>query len=133
MSMSDFNKAEYWFESAEYDLQTAKAMLETHRFLYVGFMCHQAIEKSLKGLFVSRKPDSELPYLHKLRRLANLSDISEEMAPEQLSLIDTLSPLNIEARYPLNRSMLLESLTPERCADLIQKTEALYIWLKKKC
>ena len=27
--MSDFDKSEYWFESAEYDLQTARAMLET--------------------------------------------------------------------------------------------------------
>ena len=33
--MSDFDKSEYWFESAEYDLQTARAMLETRRLLYV--------------------------------------------------------------------------------------------------
>ena len=38
--MSDFDKTEYWFNSAQYNLQTAKAMLETERFLYVGFMCH---------------------------------------------------------------------------------------------
>ena len=35
--MSDFDKSEYWFESAKYDLQTARAMLETRRLLYVGF------------------------------------------------------------------------------------------------
>lgn len=34
--MSDFNKADYWFDGAEYDLQTAHAMLETRRMLYVG-------------------------------------------------------------------------------------------------
>ena len=48
--MSDFDKSEYWFESAEYDLQTARAMLETRRLLYVGFMCHQTIEKALKPM-----------------------------------------------------------------------------------
>lgn len=32
--MSDFDKSEYWFESAEYDLQTARAMLETRRLLF---------------------------------------------------------------------------------------------------
>lgn len=53
--MSDFDKASFWFEGAEYDLQTVSAMLETKRLLYVGFMCHQAIEKALKGVFVSRK------------------------------------------------------------------------------
>lgn len=131
--MSDFDKAAYWFESAEYDLLTAKAMLETRRFLYVGFMCHQTAEKSLKGLLMFREPERELPYLHKLRRLANLSGVSDEMEPEQLSLLDTLSPLNVEARYPVNRSLLLESLTPERCDKMIRETEALYLWLKKKC
>ncbi len=30
----------YWLEIAEYDLVTARAMLETGRLLYVGFMCH---------------------------------------------------------------------------------------------
>ena len=131
--MSDFEKMVYWLDSAEYDLQTARAMLETQRLLYVGFMCHQTIEKVLKGVFVSRKPEEELPYIHKLRRLANLSGISGEMSEEQLSFLDVLSPLNIEARYPLQKSRLLESLTVERCEKMIQETEALYLWLKKKC
>lgn len=131
--IGDFGKADYWFDGAEYDLQTACAMLETRRFLYVGFMCHQTIEKALKGVLVSRNPDEELPYIHKLRRLANLSGISGEMSEEQLSLLDVLSPLNIEARYPLQKSRLLESLTAERCEKMIQETEALYLWLKKKC
>ena len=50
--MSDFDKAAYWFDGADYDLQTAQAMLETRRLLYVGFMCHQTIEKALKGVFI---------------------------------------------------------------------------------
>lgn len=131
--MGDYAKADYWFEGAEYDLQTACAMLETRRLLYVGFMCHQTIEKALKGVFVSRNPEEELPYIHKLRRLANLSGISEEMDEKQLSFLDVLSPLNVEARYPLQKSRLLESLTIERCEKMIQETEALYLWLKKKC
>ena len=65
--------------------------------------------------------------------MANLSGISEEMSEEQRSLLDLLSPLNIEARYPLQKSRLLESLTVERCEKMIQKTEALYLWLKKRC
>lgn len=108
-------------------------MLETRRLLYVGFMCHQTIEKALKCIFVSRKPEEELPYIHKLMRLANLSEISGEMSEEQLSLLDMLSPLNIEARYPLHKSRLLESLTVERCEKMIQEMEALFLWIRKKC
>ena len=131
--MGDFDKAAYWFAGAEYDLQTARAMLETRRLLYVGFMCHQTIEKALKGVLVVRKPEEELPYIHKLMRLANLSGISEEMAEEQLALLDTLSPLNIEARYPLHRSKLLESLTADRCTKMIEETEALLEWIRERC
>lgn len=131
--MSDFDKVAYWLDGADYDLQTAHAMLQTKRYLYVGFMCHQAVEKALKGILVSRKPQEELPYIHKLVRLANLSGVSEEMSEEQLSLLDLLSPMNIEARYPMYKERLLGSLTEEKCGTMIQETEAMLVWLKSKC
>lgn len=34
------DKTTYWIEMAEYDLETAVAMFNTKRYLYVGFMCH---------------------------------------------------------------------------------------------
>ena len=77
--MSNFDQSSYWFERAEYDLQTTRAMLQTWRLLYVGFMCHQAIEKTLKSIFMVRKAEEDLPYIHKLMRLANLSGISDEI------------------------------------------------------
>ncbi len=130
--MEPYVKSDYWFESADYDLQTAKAMLETKRYLYVGFMCHQTIEKALKGVFVSKYPNEELPYIHKLLRLANQCGITGDLSKEQLMLLDVLNPLNIEARYPLNKSLLLQSLSQERCEQLIQETEVLFLWLKTK-
>jgi hypothetical protein len=41
-------KIKYWIDLSDYDLETAVAMLSTERFLYVGFMCHQATRKYLK-------------------------------------------------------------------------------------
>lgn len=67
-----------------------------------------------------------MPYIHKLVRLVSLSGISDEMSEEQLSLLDLLSPLNIEARYPLHKSKLLASLTTERCEAMTKETEVLY-------
>lgn len=66
-------------------------------------------------------------------RLANLSGISTEMDERQLALLDVLSPLNVEARYPLHKSRLLESLTVERCGQMIEETEALLKWIRKQC
>jgi len=48
-------KEKYWLEMAEYDIKTAEAMLESKRYLYVGFMAHQTIEKILKAYFVMLK------------------------------------------------------------------------------
>ena len=31
-ALNDFDQSSYWFESVEYDLQTARAMLQTQRF-----------------------------------------------------------------------------------------------------
>jgi len=47
--MNKQDKVKYWVDIANYDFDTAKAMLESKRFLYVGFMCHQTIEKILKA------------------------------------------------------------------------------------
>ena len=48
------DKIQYWLDLAQYDLDTAQAMLETKRYLYVGFMCHQVIEKTLKAIISSK-------------------------------------------------------------------------------
>ncbi len=41
----------YWMELSDYDLETAEAMHKSKRFLDVGFMCHQTIEKTFKAYF----------------------------------------------------------------------------------
>lgn len=46
-------KVKYWIELSDYDLETAEAMLKSRRFLYVGFMCHQTIEKAFKAILPS--------------------------------------------------------------------------------
>jgi hypothetical protein len=48
------DKVAYWLDIANYDLDTAEALYNSGRWLYVAFMCHQVIEKTLKA----RYPDS---------------------------------------------------------------------------
>ena len=45
---------------------------------------------------------------------------------------DMLEPLNIEARYPSYKERLMKSLTEDRCRAIIQQTDELRIWIKKK-
>lgn len=125
------NKVSYWTEMSDYDLDTAQAMLETKRYLYVGFMCHQVIEKILKAHWCSISDDTP-PYIHSLSRLAEKSGIEADMSDNQQDLVDILEPLNIEARYPSYKERLIQSLTNEKCVKLIEQTKELQQWIKNK-
>lgn len=124
-------RVSYWVEMAEYDLVTAEAMLRTERYLYVGFMCHQVIEKILKAYHVNKLQIAP-PYIHNLSRLANLSGMYELMDEEQKEFLDFLEPLNIEARYPTHKELVLESLTATKCEELIFKTRELLTWIRTR-
>lgn len=124
-------KVKYWVEMSDYDVETAEAMLDTARYLYVGFMCHQAIEKILKAYW--SKNLTEIPLkIHSLSRLAEKTGLSEQFSEEQLDFIDTIEPLNIEARYPSYKERLMRSLTKEYCLLLLQNTKELQRWIKSK-
>ncbi len=58
-------KVKYWIELPDYDLEPAEAMIKSKRFFYVGFMCHQTIEKAFKAYFTALKSDVA-PYSYSL-------------------------------------------------------------------
>ena len=125
------DNVKYWVEMSDYDFDTAKAMFETKRYLYVGFMCHQVIEKMLKAYWCNVL--EELPLkIHSLSRLAEKSGIDKDMSEDQLDFIDELEPLNIEARYPSYKERLMRSLNNERCKELLKLTNELRIWISNR-
>lgn len=48
------DRVKYWSDLSDYDFDTAKAMFTTGRWLYVGFMCHQTIEKIFKAYWCTK-------------------------------------------------------------------------------
>ena len=124
-------KVKYWTELSEYDIKTAEAMLQSQRYLYVGFMAHQSIEKILKAYFVS-VTDETAPFSHSLSFLAKRSDIYKSFSEEHKDFIDLLEPMNIEARYPTHKKQLMESLTGKRCTDILHNAQELQRWIMKK-
>ncbi|MGD0663530.1 MAG: HEPN domain-containing protein [Syntrophorhabdales bacterium] len=124
-------KVRYWTDTAQYDLDTARAMLEARRFLYVGFMCHQTIEKVLKGFYVYTRK-SNPPYTHNLNYLATEAGVYALMSEDQRSTLDMLEPLNVEARYPRHREELLKTLDSAKCEEIIGRTEEPFRWIEKQ-
>ena len=101
--MSD--KIKYWLTLADYDIVTAKAMLQTCRYLYVGFMCHQTIEKALKAVISRDCDENEVPpKIHNLSKLSVRANLYNSMTEEQQDFIEELNPLNIESRYPEHKN-----------------------------
>lgn len=127
------SKVEYWFSMADYDFETAKAMLETKRYLYVGFMCHQTIEKALKAIIARDCAEGEIPpKIHDLTKLSVRAKLIDVMSDEQQDFLEELNPLNIEARYPENKERVAQTLNNAACQTLIMRTEGLLCWIKEQ-
>ena len=124
-------KVTYWIDLSDYDFDTAAAMLKSKRYLYVGFMAHQAIEKILKAFFVKEKGEAA-PFSHSLSYVAKKAGLYEKFSETQKDFIDLLEPMNIEARYPTHKEQLIKSLTEERCAQILNQAGELHQWIKQK-
>ncbi|MCL2556260.1 MAG: HEPN domain-containing protein [Firmicutes bacterium] len=112
---------------------SAKAMLGSGRFLYVGCMCHQVVEKALKAVLSQNLAKEEIaPKTHNLIKLANLCGIYEDLSKEQQDFLAQLNPLNIEARYPQHKEQLLKAMNKTECEKLIFKTEVFLCLIKSR-
>jgi len=117
---------EQWTERAQYDLETARAMLQTGRYLYVVFCCQQAIEKALKGLIVLRTDESP-PRIHNLPQLAREAGIQAD--PGRAELFRVLTNAYILSRYPEPPGGSGGSLTHAAVAELMSQTEDACQWI----
>ncbi len=125
------DKVKYWIDLSDYDLDTALAMLKSRRYLYVGFMCHQTIEKIFKAYYTKVKRESA-PFSHSLSFLAKKGDLYNDFSEQQKDFIDQIEPLNIEARYPSYKERLLKSLNEQKSKEILNETKQLQEWIKTK-
>jgi len=125
------NDAHYWLDLARYDLRAAKAMLKAKQRLYVGFLCHLVIEKTLKAHW-ARVKKSTPPFTHDLSLLAERTGLLGAMDEKAMTVLDFLEPLHIEGRYPTEKARLLRMLTPAKCAWLLRETQRLHRWIRSK-
>lgn len=118
-------ETEHWLETAEYDFETAKAMMRTRRYLYVIFMCHLCLEKMLKGCVVEYI-DVFPPYTHSLVKLVTTASIR---LPEDLNkFVIEISERSVVTRYPED----LKQFNRRRAASCLEQTEKVMSWLKRE-
>jgi len=84
-------------EQALYDLDTARAMFDSGRYLHVLFCCQQAVEKMLKAI-IAESTKGLPPRIHQLMRLAEVAGL--EVSGERAEFLRELSAYYIQTRYP---------------------------------
>jgi HEPN domain-containing protein len=112
---------------AEYDLETAKHMLKTGRYIYVVFMCHLALEKMIKA-HVERVENKIPPKIHDLAKLTARAKL--EIPDNLQNIILQLNKESIPTRYPEDLQRSLANYTQEYCSKILQETEQTLQWLK---
>lgn len=133
--MEKDEKFKYWIDVAEYDIETARAMLETGRYLYVGFMCQQSIEKAAKGLYVLLK-EEEPPLIHNIWRILQLAlegieneGVNKE-AKKHKGFFVKLKSYYIVGRYPSYKDKVSNSISKSSAEEILKESEEVLKWVK---
>lgn len=104
------------------DIATAEALYTTGHWLYIGFMCHQAVEKAIKAYWLACRDDEPI-YLHNHFRLLEGCELKGELSEEQRRFIEIMSPMYIAGRYPEYKSQVARMLNEKGSAYLIEQTK----------
>jgi HEPN domain-containing protein len=116
-----------WMAMADYDLETAKHMLKTGRYVYVVFMCHLALEKMIKA-HVEMEENKFPPKIHDLKTLIKRANL--QLPDDSKKIILLLNKASIPTRYPEDLKRSLATYTKEYCSSVLEETEETLQWLK---
>jgi len=120
------NVVERWVEQARYDLDTARSMLNSSRYLYVLFCCQQAVEKMIKAIIAKQSNDFP-PRIHTLIRLSEVAAL--ELTEERAQLLRELSNYYIQTRYPEEIPALSAKISESQTSQILEQTEEMMQWL----
>lgn len=132
--MDAVEKYLYWEDVAEYDLETAEAMSNSGRYLYVVFMCQQAIEKITKGLFVYYNGEEPSRTHNILSVFEKIQFIDAQKPKVKLNgykdFFEELLAFYISERYPSYKERISTIVDQKTAMDILVKTKEAFVWLK---
>ena len=116
-----------WVKIAKYDLQTAKAMQEKGRYLYVLFMCQQSIEKILKAIYIQKKKELA-PRTHNLTYLCDVLNLAIEETDKEF--LAQLNQFYLISRYPGQQKEFEKAINKHKAQIYYKKTKEIFQWLE---
>ncbi len=129
--MANKDRAEKWLSIVAEDMSVAEDLYKTGHWLYVGFMCHQVIEKTLKCYWCVCR-DDDPPYTHDHGRIAQGCGLFTKMSEEQRDFLEGIKRMNIEARYQEEKDDVARTLDRETTAVILETTKQLHAWILER-
>jgi HEPN domain-containing protein len=117
-----------WIALADYDLETARHMLRTGRYLYVVFLCHLSLEKLLKAHF-TELTESVPTKTHDLIYLVKKCEL--ELPEAFLDFIGKINAASIPIRYPDDLQRSLKEYPESVARHYLKQAEEILQWLKQ--
>lgn len=139
--MNNREKYEYWLEAAQYDLESARVMMDGGRYMYVAFMSQQAIEKLTKGIY-NLYAENEPPMIHniwnifkqlkkevKLEEQLTINEFEDNLQKYKSFFAELLS-YYISGRYPSFKEKISSGIDSNRAKRILSNTEEVFSWIK---
>lgn len=127
--MDKIKSSQEWSRQAEYDMETAIAMLDSGRYIYCVFMCHLSIEKSLKALYV-KKLGKNPSKTHSLVYLAQ--SIQLDLPEQTKEFLEILDDVSVPTRYPEELEKLIKEYSKDRTKNILDNSRKALRWLKQE-
>ena len=117
-----------WWKQAKYDLKCAEDNFEIKHYSFTAFLCQQAVEKSLKALFLLEKKGL-VPQSHSLMYFA----INTSTPKKFHSFLRDLTPKFVNTRYPDAASDLPFMLYDEKnTKPILEQSREIIAWIREK-
>ncbi|MDD4689590.1 MAG: HEPN domain-containing protein [Eubacteriales bacterium] len=138
--MTGTEKYQHWKILSDYDIETAKLLLENQRYNYVAVLCEQAVERMIKGMFIYHT-GKETPKSHNIPFLVNRLATNERFSSteegnrfekERLDYENIMVDLMFYyiSDYPFSYKKFQERFIPETVAtELFERTLQFLGWL----
>jgi HEPN domain-containing protein len=128
--MNSQDKFNFWLQKAQYDLETANAMLKADRLDYVVFMCQQAVEKLAQGLYILFIDDNNI-------RSHNIGEIISKFKPQldinipddTYSFFNELSSFYFDSNNIEHQVKIRLLMNKEKASVILTKTKDVFAWL----
>ena len=117
---------EQWHEQSRVDIDAARVMFDTGRFVFVPYFCQQAIETALKAIIVEQTGKLP-PRVHNLIQLAEKAGIHAD--EKRQDLLRSLTEYYVDSRYPGVQPTPESGLARAQAEGFLNATEGLLKWL----